>query len=310
MKKYEYYQKCLDVLKDLIDEYNKITEKYSRNYSAVFYYLFLDESKSYVNEYLVEILENIYEIAKIHETIIIVWKKLKSDCKNNIIKCDDFSMSSKDFLNNLNHLKELIENKIKRHDDEIINKDKNTFINDLIDACVLLQGNKHYFNANENTRNDYLRDLMNFKGYLVKDQSRTGVSQNGKEAGEADLIICNTSLCKRIIIECMNLSDNSSSNANIVESHYDKLIKKYDTNGNPYNVLISYVKSDDFVQFSLNYIKIIENYDFEFKATSVKGDREFKNENKEISILKSEHSRNSNNVCIYHILIHIIDLKE
>ena len=309
MEKYEYYQKCLDVLKDLIDEYNKITEKYSRNYSAVFYYLFLDENKSYVNEYLVEILENIYEIAKIHETIIIVWKKLKSDCKNNIIKCDDFSMSRKDFLSNLNHLKELIENEIKRHYEEIVNKYKNDFINDLIDACAYLQRNKDYLNSNENSRNDYLRDLMEFKGYLVKDQSRTGISEKGKEAGETDLIIHYTSLNKNnIIIECMNL--NKSNNKSIIENHYDKLMTKYDTNGNPYNVLISYVKSDDFVNFSLNYIKIIENYDFEFKATSVKGDREFQNENKEISILKSEHSRNSNNVCIYHILIHIIDLKE
>ena len=309
MEKYEYYQKCLDVLKDLIDEYNKITEKYSRNYSAVFYYLFLDENKSYVNEYLVEILENIYEIAKIHETIIIVWKKLKSDCKNNIIKCDDFSMSRKDFLSNLNHLKELIENEIKRHNEEIVNKYKNDFINDLIDACAYLQRNKDYLNSNENSRNDYLRDLMEFKGYLVKDQSRTGISEKGKEAGETDLIIHYTSLNKNnIIIECMNL--NKSNNKSIIENHYDKLMTKYDTNGNPYNVLISYVKSDDFVNFSLNYIKIIENYDFEFKATSVKGDREFQNENKEISILKSEHSRNSNNVCIYHILIHIIDLKE
>lgn len=309
MEKYEYYQKCLDVLKDLIDEYNKITEKYSRNYSAVFYYLFLDENKSYVNEYLVEILENIYEIAKIHETIIIVWKKLKSDCKNNIIKCDDFSMSSKDFLSNLNHLKELIEKEIKRHNEEIVNKYKNDFIHDLIDACAYLQRNKDYLNSNENSRNDYLRDLMEFKGYLVKDQSRTGISEKGKEAGETNLIIHYTSLNKNnIIIECMNL--NKSNNKSIIENHYDKLMTKYDTNGNPYNVLISYVKSDDFVNFSLNYIKIIENYDFEFKATSVKGDREFKNENKEISILKSEHSRNSNNVCIYHILIHIIDLKE
>lgn len=308
MEKYDYYNVCLNTIKDLIEDLEKISidksHDISHDYSSAFYYLFIKDN-IYVRNEIVDILDDIYEISSIHRTIELIWRcgfNLKSD----ILSCDRGKASRKNVINSLKHLSEIIKKEIQRIEDN----DKNDFTKDLIDACACLQRNKHYFNTNENARNDYLRDLMNFKGYLVKDQSRTGVSQNGKEAGETDLIICNTDLCKRIVIECMNLNDNLSSYASIVETHYAKLMKNYDTNGNPYNILISYVKTNDFMQFSLNYTKIIENYDFEFKAASVKGDREFKNENKEISILKSEHLRNSDNVCIYHILIHIIDLKE
>ena len=308
MEKYEYYQKCLEVLKDLIDEYEKGTIDRSRNYSAVFYYLFLDETKKEVNPYLVDILENIYEIAKIHDAIDIVWKKSKSSyMSKSVINFNEYSLSKVDFFNSLNNLKDSIDKEIKRHNEEIVNKYKNDFINDLIDACAYLQRNKDYLNSNENSRNDYLRDLMEFKGYLVKDQSRTGFSENGKEAGETDLIIHNTSLSKNIIIECMNL--NKSNNKSIIENHYDKLMTKYDANGNPYNVLISYVKSNDFVSTSLDYMHIIKEYEFKFKASNI-NDFKIKNKYKEISLMKSEHQRNDSVVFIYHILIHIVDLEK
>lgn len=306
MEKYEYYRKCAKTLNDLIEDLDKnnkdLNSKIEKNYSDVFYYLFIKEN-IYINKDIFDILDNVYEISDVHTAIILIWHNNNSYNLETFYDCYGNEMSRNDVIKTLKHLSENINKEIKRHEDEIKNVDKNSFINDLISACMLLQRNKDYYNKNENSRNDYLRDLMEFKGYLVKDQSRSGISQNGKEAGETDLIFCKTKLCNNIIVECMNLS-NTSNNKTTIESHYKKLMTKYDSEGNLYNILISYVKSDDFIKTSLKYKEIIENYEFEYKTRNIESDLEFKDKSNEICVMKSEHLRNGNRIFIYHVLVH------
>ena len=85
---------------------------------------------------------------------------------------------------------------------------------------------------------------------------------------------------------------------------------KYDTKGNPYNILISYVKCDNFIKFSHKYEQIIENYAFDYTTIKIQSDLEFNNENNEICVKKSEHIRNGKSVFIYHILIHLTNAKK
>ncbi len=56
-------------------------------------------------------------------------------------------------------------------------------------ACVNLQANSLYYGATEEQRNDYIRDILDIAGYDVKDQTRKGLSPNGKDVGEVDILI-------------------------------------------------------------------------------------------------------------------------
>ena len=207
MEKYKYYETCVKVLNDLIKDLEEISVnkdyKITKDYSATFYYLFIRDN-IYVNKDIFDILKNAYDISFIHAAIIIIWRPSTTYASPVFESDNNIRMKRSEVIKALERLSSAISEEIDRHNKEIQDTDKNSFIKDLLNACTLLQRNKDYYDKNENSRNDYLRDLMEFKGYLVKDQSRRGISQSGKEAGETDLIFCETRLCNETIVECMN----------------------------------------------------------------------------------------------------------
>lgn len=85
----------------------------------------------------------------------------------------------------------------------------------------------------EDDDNDHVRDLLDAKGYSVKDQTREGRSSTGLSAGELDLAIMS---CGSLytIIEAMKLSTMRES---YIDEHYRKLI----TNYNPLSVKRTYL---------------------------------------------------------------------
>ncbi len=56
----------------------------------------------------------------------------------------------------------------------------NEILKQLLSACVKLQANAIYYNATEDQRNDYIRDILDSAGYDVKDQTRRGLSPSGQ----------------------------------------------------------------------------------------------------------------------------------
>lgn len=109
-----------------------------------------------------------------------------------------------------------------------------TLLKDLFFCSIKLQANHKYRDSLEDDMNDYLRDLLDAIGYIVRDQTRQGTSNGGKQAGEVDILVRNENI-PFAIIEALKLS---SVNKSYISKHIDK-IYKYDTLGNKCNFIIS-----------------------------------------------------------------------
>ncbi|MBZ9780797.1 hypothetical protein K9857_04420 [Pseudomonas sp. REP124] len=109
----------------------------------------------------------------------------------------------------------------------------------------------------EDDDNDHVRDLLDAKGYSIKDQTREGRSATGLSAGELDLAVMN---CGSLytIIEAMKLSTMRES---YIDEHYRKLI----TNYNPLSVkrtyLVTYYTGKNFHDWWRKYKDYITTMD-------------------------------------------------
>ncbi|URJ58984.1 hypothetical protein [Paenibacillus polymyxa] len=174
------------------------------------------------------------------------------------------------------------------------------FVKNLVLACFNLQARKHYSDANEDERNDYIGDILGAIGYNIKDQTRRGSSSSGKDSGELDIFVSKDGL-PFTVIEAMNLDSLSTSNIN---KHLDKIFS-YDTSGNKFNVCLSYVKIADFNSFWEKYSVHVANYSY--TAPLLSSDTSIDDEYgySELRIMKTNHSRSGRTVSLYHICVRI-----
>lgn len=181
-------------------------------------------------------------------------------------------------------------------DDELMK-----LINDLFAACIKLQRNYKFKNATEDERNDYIRDMLETNKYSVKDQTRQGTSNSGKASGEVDILIHKQEIPVSII-EALNLD---SFNVGYLNTHINK-IYEYDTLGNPYNFILSYVKVKDFGVFMDKYYDHIKNYDYRYELLNInKMENEEFNKYQEIRIMITEHNRDNKSTLLCHICVKI-----
>lgn len=105
----------------------------------------------------------------------------------------------------------------------------------------------------EDDDNDHVRDLLDAKGYTVRDQTREGKSASGKSAGELDILIEN---CGHLytVIEALKLST-------LRESYIDEHYLKLTTNYNPMSVkrtyLVTYYTGKNFTEWWRKYSEYI-----------------------------------------------------
>ena len=118
----------------------------------------------------------------------------------------------------------------------------NKLRDDIITACRQLQGNRMYWDTDEDNRNTAIRDALRNMGYLVYDQTLQGVG-GGKEkrAGELDLEIRQEGNIPWTICEALNISGKENS---VWEPHLKKLLDNYNSSGMNYLFLLTYVESD------------------------------------------------------------------
>lgn len=114
-------------------------------------------------------------------------------------------------------------------------------LNDIAEALQMLQANEMYWRVGENARNTYVRDLLRRGEYTVHDQTLSGISAGGKQAGELDLEIRKKSGEPLTIYEGLNLGGKSGSKLSAWEAHLEKLLRRYNVNGLPFLFLVSYV---------------------------------------------------------------------
>ncbi|MDE7445019.1 MAG: hypothetical protein K2N15_04835 [Lachnospiraceae bacterium] len=251
------------------------------------------------------------------------YKEVKDDISNPEIKKDlkrigqwkrqYFSCFEKDDANKKHYLelknrKQDIENEFNSIWDNLENvmkergKRKNskvTILHDLLSACVKLQSNSTYYAISENQRNDYIRDLLKMAKYDVIDQTRRGVSTGGKCAGEVDILIEEEGL-PVTIIEALNLD---SLNTSYLDMHIDKIFS-YDTVGNLFNIVLSYVSVSDFSKFCEKYSKHIEKHQYLYPFISV--DDSFKVEDfpySDIRVMQTIYNRNGCETALYHVCV-------
>lgn len=85
-------------------------------------------------------------------------------------------------------------------------------LNDLINICESACNNSTYnYNRSENEINDYFRDMLGAKGYnQVLNQTRHGISMNGKDAGEVDILLKKddkeVAIIEGLKLDCVNQS--------------------------------------------------------------------------------------------------------
>lgn len=173
-------------------------------------------------------------------------------------------------------------------------------LNSIVNACVKLQGNHLYRNVSEDDRNGFIKNILETTGFYIKDQTRWGVSNTGKSAGEVDLLIEEKNI-PYSIIEALNLS---SLDTNYLNLHINKIFK-YDTTGLPFNFIISYVKIKDFGSFWLKYKKHITDHIYPYKLETIDFsiDNEFYFSG--IKIALTNHIRNGMITGLYHICVSI-----
>lgn len=173
-------------------------------------------------------------------------------------------------------------------------------LNSLVYALVKLQGNHLYRTALEDDRNGYIKDILQTIGYSIKDQTRWGISNTGKSAGEVDMFVENDNY-PYSIIEALNLT---SLDARYLNLHIDKIFN-YDTTGLPYNFIINYVTVKDFATFWVKYKTHISEHTYQYMLDAI--DYEIDNEfdYAGIKIALTKHDRDGVTVGLYHICLKI-----
>ena len=207
-----------------------------------------------------------------------------------------------------NHVKEMLEKKMGieyRIDsiwEKIGNKGEmvtltNDIVKDVILVCAKLISNEIYYDASEDRRNTYVRDLLDEKGYVVRDQTRHGLSPQGKDAGKVDISIFKEGKTYTLI-EALNLSCLSKK---YIDTHLDKIFD-YDVLGNDINIILNYVTVSDFDKFITNYITYMKER--KWRSPMVDLDekcKEYKILYSSIRVVKTTHKRNGKNTILYHI---------
>ena len=107
--------------------------------------------------------------------------------------------------------------------------------------------------ASEDECNDQIRDMMTCCGYLIKDQTRRGVSARGYSAGEVDLeVFCGNE--PYAIIEGLILD---SVNQDSITTHVTKALTRYDNIGLRDFFILVYYRGGNFSEFAVRYNNFI-----------------------------------------------------
>lgn len=179
-----------------------------------------------------------------------------------------------------------------------ISKEINKYLEDVLYSCIQLQSLALYSEAKENDRNDFIAKILESKGYIIKDQTRRGKSNSGKDAGEIDIFIQNEKGFPFSIIEALNLKN---LNTDYIDIHIDK-IYKYDTIGNVVNLCLTYVNVLDLNTFWQKYCNHLKSRDYKNELISL--DVNDILPYSEIKVAKATHLRSGKLTYLYHIAVH------
>jgi internalin A len=153
---------------------------------------------------------------------------------------------------------------------------------------------------------DNFTDNLRSKGYVVTDQTRSGLAN--KLAGELDIMIRDFRQMPVAILEAMRLSSLGPENKTVF-NHLNKLITKYDSNGLSVSYMLVYVQSSNFGHVWRQYFNYLENLHshplYDEKAASIIGAAPLTNKSQRsgIKIFSTEHIVKEELKRVFHLLI-------
>ena len=186
--------------------------------------------------------------------------------------------------------------------DELESETIKKFIDVLYKICVKLQGNSKYIDASEDERNDYIRDMLDREEeYVIKDQTRRGLSASGASAGEIDILVEKENY-PFTVIEALILK---SLNKDYLSKHLDK-IYSYDTTGDLFNVCLVYAECKEFASFWERYCDFVKQHEYPYPLISSDESINQKYIGSEIRIMTTTHNRSGKLTRLYHICVKIL----
>lgn len=185
--------------------------------------------------------------------------------------------------------------------DELESKSIKKFIDTLYKICIKLQSNPIYIDASEDERNDYIRDMLDREEYVIKDQTRRGLSATGISSGEIDIFVEKDNY-PFTIIEALILK---SLNKDYLGKHLDK-IYTYDTTGDHFNICLVYAECKKFASFWEKYCDFVKQYKFQYPLIAYDESIDQKYVGSEIRVMTTTHNRSGKLTRLYHICVKIL----
>lgn len=183
---------------------------------------------------------------------------------------------------------------------------------DLIDIAARMLERKYQDGLYkiENLRNDFFVDKLRDNNYIVTDQTRSGRSSSGNDAGELDIMIRKENGTPVSIIEAFRL-DSCGKHNSIIASHINKLLHDYDTAGLEENYILVYAEASNFSKLWDNYLEYVKNLNSKKEFVGKYKLESFEDTEKEFSLKTdirvglAKHQRENYLVKIYHVFINL-----
>lgn len=195
----------------------------------------------------------------------------------------------------------------------LTDKSRDQLVQDLVSICMSMQSQWLYWNlsdaqkrSRENIRNDYVREMLRYKHYIVSDQTRVGRSFSGIQAGLLDLDIRQETNVPWTVLEALNISGTSDiANWN---NHLLKLLDHYNPNGLNFLFLVSYLECpmDDFGRIADHYEDHMRTYNPEnYSLRPSSFAQEIVENAQHLRVTKCTYDRSGLPTTVYHILVRL-----
>jgi hypothetical protein len=171
-------------------------------------------------------------------------------------------------------------------------------------SCLNIQGDMRYRGSDEDDRNTRIRDDLRYIGYVVHDQTRYGITESGKRAGELDLEIRKENNEPWTIVEGLRINSGAKASWN---KHLDKLVGLYNPHGLRSLFLVAFAdcNQDSFARIWKGYKdEHIQGHNAG-KFTYVEGSFQEITEStvQLLKIAKCQYECDGNRYTVYHIFL-------
>jgi len=169
----------------------------------------------------------------------------------------------------------------------------------LITTATRLQGRAKAIRPDEDSRNTFIAEILSARGFIVKDQTRWGISSRGIKPGELDFLVETPDGKAVSVIEAFILK---GMHRGVITDHFKKLLY-YDPNGLENNYIIIYAESADFGNLWGEYLKYLPDVEV---AYPMQGEPvEEKTPYADIKLARTVHNRHNRETAVYHLFINM-----